>query len=69
MTDTTVGTLTAMANDLVTPSDLECELDVPAKRIRVILRAEYGLLAERGDTRWELNEEQVAHVRHALGRG
>jgi len=59
-----------MANDdVVTPADLERELGVPAKQIRVLLRAEYGRLAEQGETRWELTDEQVAQVRRALGRG
>ncbi|MCM3662098.1 hypothetical protein M3148_14025 [Georgenia satyanarayanai] len=44
------------------------ELDVPAKRIRDVLRAGYGLLAERGENRWRLSDDQVAHVRRAFGR-
>lgn len=59
-----------MANDdVVTPADLERELGVPAKQIRDLLRAEYGRLAEQGETRWELTDDQVSHVRRALGRG
>ncbi|WP_157446653.1 hypothetical protein [Cellulosimicrobium sp. TH-20] len=56
-------------SDPVTPADLERELGVSARKIRDVLRAEYGLLAERGDTRWELTAEQADSVRRALGRG
>ena len=64
-----VGTLAAMGNDEVTPADLARELGVPAKKIRDVLRAEYGVLAERDETRWELTAEQVSHVRRAVGHG
>lgn len=58
-----------MANDVVTPADLARELGAPAKKVRDILRAEYGVLAERDETRWELTDEQVSHVRCATGNG
>ncbi|MDO8148827.1 MULTISPECIES: hypothetical protein [Isoptericola] len=58
-----------MDSEPMTPADLERELGVPAQQIRNVLRAEYGLLAERGEIRWELTPEQVAHVRRAFQRG
>ena len=58
-----------MTADVVTPADLARDLGVPAKQIRDVLRARDGLLAERGETRWELTPEQVEHVRAAFDRG
>lgn len=55
-----------MADDVCTPADLARELDVSPKRVRDVLRAQYGLLAERGATRWMLSNEQAEHVRRTI---
>lgn len=49
----------------LTPSDLATRYDVPAKHVRDILRANFGTLPT-GTTRWELTDEQLAVVEHAI---
>lgn len=44
------------------PAQLSLEMQIPQKRIREFLRSVYGSLP-KGDTRWELTEEQAAEVR------
>ncbi|MGX5695557.1 DUF6998 domain-containing protein [Agromyces soli] len=48
--------------DTLTPADLSRELGVSQKRIRDVLRAEYGLL-DAFTTRWALSDEQADRVR------
>jgi hypothetical protein len=52
----------------VTPAELARELRVTAKRVRSILRAEYGTLPA-AESRWHLTDAQVAHVRAVVARG
>lgn len=47
----------------MTPLELAKELGVSATAIRDYLRSEYGLLAERHLTRWQLTGEEAARVR------
>lgn len=54
---------TGQVDDTITPRELARELGVSTKAIRDFLRAEYGLLAERQLTRWELKGEEAARVR------
>jgi hypothetical protein len=49
--------------DFVTPRDLSHELGVSQKDIRDYLRQQYGLLADRGGTRWQLDVDQADSVR------
>lgn len=46
----------------VTPAMMARELQVSAKRVREHLRSRYGTL-QLGETRWHLNDEQIASVR------
>ncbi|WP_168210112.1 hypothetical protein [Oerskovia sp. KBS0722] len=55
-------------DDVVTPQDLARELGRTDREIRVFLRAEFGRLAERGETRWQLTPEQAAAVRGRFAR-
>jgi hypothetical protein len=57
-----------METDEMTPADLARELDVSARRVRLVLRDRYGLLSARGETRWLLNEEEQDVVRRAVRR-
>lgn len=52
----------------LTPAQLALELGTTAKRVRAVLRREYGVLPD-DTTRWSLAPEQEAHVRRALGGG
>lgn len=52
----------------VTPNELARELDVRPVTIRHYLRSEYGLLASRHETRWQLDAEQAADVRREFSR-
>lgn len=49
--------------DFVTPRDLAHELGVSQKDIREYLRQQYGLLADRDETRWQLDVNQAESVR------
>jgi hypothetical protein len=49
--------------DSVTPRDLSHELGVSQKDIRDYLREQYGLLADRDETRWQLDVNQAESVR------
>lgn len=51
-----------------TPAELSRELGVSDKWIRAALRQRYGRVAERGENRWRLNDEQVRYVRERLRR-
>lgn len=58
-----------MSNDaVVTPADLARELGVTPQQVRIILRAEYGTLPA-GESRWQLTDVQIAHVRAVVARG
>jgi hypothetical protein len=49
--------------DFVTPRDLSHELGVSQKDIREYLRQQYGLLADRDETRWQLDVNEAESVR------
>lgn len=49
--------------DSVTPRDLSHKLGVSQKDIRDYLREQYGLLADRDETRWQLDVNQAESVR------
>ena len=54
--------------DFITPRDLSNELRVPQKKIRDYLRREYGLLADRSETRWQLDRNQASKIREHFRR-
>lgn len=51
-----------------TPAQLSLELNISQKRIRDVLREQYGTLSD-GVTRWELNDTQADGVRARFARG
>ena len=53
--------------DQITPAELARELGVSPKRIRDFLRAKYGLLQTRLETRWLLSPAQADDVRAHFG--
>src|SRR5918994_395283 len=57
-----------MTAEPVTPNDLARELATPPLAIRNCLRAKYGVLASRDETRWLLDAEQAADVRREFQR-
>lgn len=54
---------TVPMDDFIVPLELAKELGVSATAVRDYLRSEYGLLAERQLTRWQLTDEEAARVR------
>ena len=54
--------------DFETPGELARELGVSPKRVRDYLRSQYGLLAERNETRWQLDSLSADGVRVYFSR-
>lgn len=54
--------------ELATPNDLARELGETPLAVRTYVRSKYGRLAERQETRWRLDPEQVADVRREFQR-
>lgn len=52
----------------LTPAHLSLELNVPQKRIRDVLRDEFGVLPE-GTSRWALDDERAESVRRHFASG
>ncbi|WP_447647245.1 hypothetical protein [Microbacterium forte] len=51
----------------ITPAQLSLELNVDQKRIRDVLRENYGTLPE-GRSRWDLDDDQAGLIRTRFGR-
>lgn len=53
---------------LATPAQLARELGVGARSIRVYLRSKHGLLEDRNESRWRLDEIDADDARRAFQR-